>query len=226
MFLSVKKKKKKVRSFLRSDSSRRCGGGGTFLGPPLVRSAAPQVEPEHALAVQPQQEAELVRHGVDLHFGLPVVVVVVRQVQEGVRVDPEGPEPVQVHVVAELQRQAGHDEARAEPRGPQALRAPEHGQTLEVPRVKEDGPDGTPKVLDGVESPEGDGGVAAVGEGGKEQHGVAVAVQILYERAAASIQSRVPANTKPMRGNPTKKLLLGLVEELGIINILPVVDTF
>lgn len=164
----------------------------------LIWFTAAQMQPEHPPAVQPQQEVELVRHGVDLHFRFPVVVIVICQVLVAVRVNVEGPEPVQVHVFTDLQRQAGHDDARAEPRRPQALRAPEVGQALEVPRVEENRSDGTSEVLDGVEGPQRNGGVSAVGEGGKKEHGVPVAAQILYKRASTSVQSGVPTNRKQM----------------------------
>lgn len=36
-----------------------------------------QVKLEHPLTVQPQQEVKLHRHGVEFHFCLPVIVVVV-----------------------------------------------------------------------------------------------------------------------------------------------------
>lgn len=153
-----------------------------------------QVQLEYALGVQPQQEVELGRHGVELGFSLSVVVVVVGELAVVVRVAAEGPEAVQVHVLAQLHRQAGHDDAAAEPHRPQALRAPEVGQFLEVVGVEEDGPDGAVEVLHGVGRPQGDGSVVAVGEGRKQQQGVAVDLQTLREGTATPVQSPVSGN--------------------------------
>lgn len=82
---------------------------------PFARRTVAQVQPEHAVCVQLQQELELHRHGVEPLLSLYVIIVVVLQGAESVRVVAEGPEAVQVHVAAELQRQAGHDQAAAEP---------------------------------------------------------------------------------------------------------------
>lgn len=153
-----------------------------------------QVKPEHALRVQPQQEVELGRHGVEFGFSRPVVVVVVGQGVEVVWVIAERPEAVQVHVLADLHRQTGHDDATAEPHRSQALRAPEVSQSLEVVGVKEDRPDGASEVLDGVESPHGDRSVVAVREGRKEQQGVVVDLQTFHKWTATPIQSPVPEN--------------------------------
>lgn len=150
------------------------------------------MQPQHALVVQPQQELKLGRHGVEHLLGLHVVVVVVGERVRPVRVGAEGPEAVQVHVGAHLQRQADHDQAGAHAHGPQALRAPELGQLMQVVGVEEDQPGGTAEVLDGVEGPHGHGRVEAVGEGGHEQHGVAVGAQALHERTPTAHQGAVP----------------------------------
>lgn len=93
-----------VRSLPRRQPS--LGGVGRLR---LARHAVAQVQPEHALCVQLQQELKLHWHGVELLLSLYVVIVVVLQGAESVRVVAEGPEAVQVHVAAEFQRQAGHD---------------------------------------------------------------------------------------------------------------------
>lgn len=153
------------------------------------------MKPQHALTVQPQQELKLGRHGVELLLGLHVVVVVVGERVLSVRVGAEGPEAVQVHVSAHLQRQAGHDQAGAHAHGPQALRAPELGQLLQVVGVEEDQTRGTTEVLDGVESPHGQWRVETEGEGGHKQHGVAVGVQALHEWTPTAHQGAIPGQT-------------------------------
>lgn len=169
-----------------------------FLFAETIWFAVPQVHPEHTLTVQLHQEFKLLWHEVEIHVRFLVIVVVVCQVCEVVRVNAEGPESVQVHVLAQLQRQAHHHEAGAEPWCLQATRAPEQGHTLKVDGVQENGLDGASKVLDGVESPQGNGRVRAEGEGGKQQQGAAVVAQLFYKHAATPHQSPVPANIKRM----------------------------
>lgn len=147
--------------------------------------------PEHALAVEPQQVVKLSWHGMYCLFTLPVVIVVVGERLASVGVLVEGPEPVKVHVGTELQRQASHNHARAEPYGPQALCPPEACQALEVLWVEEDGPGGTVKVLDGVEGPERHRCVVTIGEGRQEHQGVAVAMQTLHKRSTAFLQTPI-----------------------------------
>lgn len=156
------------------------------------------MKPEHSLAVHPQQELKLSWHVVKFLFSLSVIVVVVLQGTESMWVSAEGPEPVQVHISTEFQRQASHDDAAAEPHCAQALGAPEEGQTLEVLGVKEDRSGGAFKVLNGVGGPQGHGSVVAIGEGGNEQQGVAIDVQTLHERTAAPHESAVPENKQQM----------------------------
>lgn len=153
------------------------------------------MELEHAVAVQPQQGVELGRHGVQLGLHLPVVVVVVCQFVEVERVRAEGPEAVEVHVGAQLQRQARHDDARAEAHLFEALAAPEGGQVLEVIRVEEDGLGGAPEVLHGVGGAQGHGSVGGEGEGGDEDEGVAVGPEALDEGTAAPHQSAEPGES-------------------------------
>lgn len=152
----------------------------------LLFTTVAQVKPEHPLSVQPQQEVKLSRHGVEFRLGLSVVVVVVSQSMESMWVIAEGPEPVEMHVGTELQRQTGHDYAGAEPHCSQALGAPEDGQTLEVLRVEEDRSCGAFKVLNGVDGPQGHGSIVAEGEGGNEQQGVAVGTQTFHKWTATS----------------------------------------
>lgn len=148
--------------------------------------------------MQPQQEVELNRHGVESRFSFSVVVVVVGQSVESVWVIAEGPEPVKMHVGAELQRQTSHDYTGAEPRCFQALGAPKDGQTLEVLGVEEDGSCGAFEVLNGVDDPQGHRSVEAEGEGGKKQQGVAVATQTFHKWTATSHQSPIPENNQQM----------------------------
>lgn len=156
------------------------------------------MQPEHALTVQQHQEFKLIWHDVEVSFNFVVIVVVMSQFMEVVGVNAEGPEPVQVHVLAELLRQARHHDPRAESRRLQAPSAPELVQALQVLRVKEHRPDGTAKVLGGVEGPQRNGGVDAKGEGRKEQEGAAVLAQGLHKLTATLRQSSVPANIQLM----------------------------
>lgn len=135
--------------------------------------------------MQPQQEVKLSWHGVESLFSLSVIVVVVSQGLEVMWVITEGPEPIQMHVGTEFQRHASHDYAGAEPHCSEALGAPEERQFLKVLRVEEDGLDWAFKVLHGVEGPQGHRSVLAIGEGGKEQQGVAIATQTLHKRTTA-----------------------------------------
>ena len=121
----------------------------------------------------------------DFLLGLPVVIVVVCEGLVAVRVLAERPESVEVHVGAQLQRQAGHDEARAEADRAQALGAPEAGQAGQVVRAEEDGSRRTPEVLQGVDGTQGHRRVVAVWEGGEEDQGVAVGTEALHERPPA-----------------------------------------
>lgn len=158
----------------------------------FARWTVAQVQPEHTVRVQLQQELKLHRHGMELLFGLYVIVVVVLQGAESVRVVAEGPEAIQVHVAAELQRQAGHDQAAAGPDRTQTFGAPEDGEFLEVLGVEKDGPGGASKVFNGVKGPQGHGSVVAIGEGGNQQQGVAIATQTLYEWTPPPHESAVP----------------------------------
>ncbi len=99
----------------------------------------------------------------------------------------EGPESIQMHIGTEFQRQASHDYASAKSHCSKALGAPEGGQTLEVLRVKEDRSCGAFKVLNGVDGPQGHRSVVAVGEGRKEQQGVAIGAQTLHKWMAAPV---------------------------------------
>lgn len=159
------------------------------------------MQPDNALPVEPQQVVKLGGHGVNFLLGLPVIVVVV---SEGlvliVGVLAEGPEAIEVHVAAQLQRQAGHDEARAEADGPEALRAPEAGQAHQVLGVEEDGPRGAPKVLQGVEGAQRHRRVVAVREGGEEDQGVAERAETLHEGP-----SPLHEPTKPDKGSVHKE---------------------
>lgn len=154
------------------------------------------MEPQHSLTVQLQQEVELGRHGVEFLFSLYVVVVVVLQGTVSVRVGAERPESIQMHIGAQLQSQADHDQAAAEPYRPHAFGTPEDGQILQVLWVKENGPGGASEVLDGVQGPQGHRSVGAIGEGGNEQQGVAVGAQTLHEWTPASYESAIPEDTQ------------------------------
>lgn len=123
------------------------------------------MEPQHSLFVQLEQKFKLGGHGVDLG-GTFVVVVVVRERLRSVRVSAERPEPVEVDVIAKLQRQTRHDQPSAEASGSQALRSPERGESVEVLWVEEDGVDRAVEILDGVKGTHGKGSVVAIGEGG------------------------------------------------------------
>lgn len=147
---------------------------------------------EHPLAVQPQQEVELSRHGMEFLFCLSVIVVVVGQGVEAIWVMIEGPESIQMHIITDFQRQASHDYASAEPHCSQALGTPEDGQTLEVCRVEEDWPGGAFKVLNAVVGPHGNRSVVAIGEGRKEQQGVAIAAQALHKWSSTPHESSIP----------------------------------
>ena len=72
------------------------------------------MKPEHPLTVQLQQEVKLSRHGV-VSVSFYVIIVVVSQGIESMWVITEGPEPVQMHVCTEFQRQANHHYAGTEP---------------------------------------------------------------------------------------------------------------
>lgn len=69
-------------------------------------------------------------HGVHRLLTLPVVVVMVGEGLVSVGVFIKGPEPVEMHIGAQLQRQASHDESCAEAYRSQALALPEARQTL------------------------------------------------------------------------------------------------
>ena len=140
--------------YTRCDSARH--------GLPITAWALPEVNPENALPMKSQQVVKLSGHGMDFLLGLPVVIVVVCEGLVAVRVLAERPESVEVHVGAQLQRQAGHDEARAEADRAQALGAPEAGQAGQVVRAEEDGSRRTPEVLQGVDGTQGHRRVVAV----------------------------------------------------------------
>lgn len=120
---------------------------------PFIWFTVSQVKPEHALTVQPQQEVKFCRHGMESLMRFFVIVVVVSEELVFMWVMAKGPEPVQVYVGTEFQRQAGHHHASGESSWSKALRVPEDSQTLEVLWVEEDRLGLAVKVLNGVQDP-------------------------------------------------------------------------
>lgn len=86
--------------------------------------ATSQMNAQSPALVQLPQLHELFGHGVEPAVGLHVVVVVVADGSLG-KVRGEGPETVDVHLVAQAERQADYEQARGEAPGVDAARFPE-----------------------------------------------------------------------------------------------------
>lgn len=139
-------------------------------------------------------------------FWLSVIIVVIRQGVESMRVIAEGPEAVQVHVGTGFQRHAGHHYASGQSFWVQALGTPEECQILKVLGIEKDRTSRVFKVLHGVENPHGQRSVEAVGEGGKKNHGVSIGVEFLHKWTATGDKGPVPVGAG--WGGEEKQLIL------------------
>lgn len=138
---------------------------------------------------------DLMGHGVEAGPRLDIVVVVVGD--ESARgVHGEGPEAVQVHLLAHLQGGGDQHQPTAEAFGAHALHGPEALHVEEVLRVEEvDAPLGV-KVVQHVLDAEGDVGVARVVEGRQHHRGVLVVLQHLVERSPPLLQLLEPGRSQ------------------------------
>lgn len=156
------------------------------------------VDVEDAPAVQVQEGEDLAGHGVEAGPGLDVVVVVVHDEDAG-GVHGEGPEAVEVHLLAELQGGRGQHDAAGQPLGPHALEGPEALHAQQVLRVEEVHVAPRVEVVHHVLDAEGDVGVVRVVEGRENHRAVAVGLEHLEEGLSPPLQLlESPVRTQPV----------------------------